>query len=142
MKQQLQLIFLTGKNQPIPSYLKTGKSRHKCVAVPFTDEIEKYFAASDVMIGKPGPNIVSQAIAQRVPVIVNNNFFTMTQEKYVADFVKQKKLGIVVKNFSYVDKIVTQLLDTNQLKILRENMAKEKNSAHEEIAAFIQKIHP
>lgn len=140
VKRKLQLVFITGKNRPIPVFLKKGTSHHKIVTLPFTNHLEKYFAASDLLIGKPGPNIVSQAISQNLPVIVNKNAFTMIQERYVADFVKDNEVGIVVKNFSKLDQLITDLLETDRLNILKANTAKQTNQAYHEISRFIGNI--
>jgi 1,2-diacylglycerol 3-beta-galactosyltransferase len=140
IKEQLQLIFITGKNRPIPRFFKNANTHHKLITLPFTNELEKYFSASDLLIGKPGPNVVSQAISQALPVIVNKNNFTMIQERYVADYIEKHKLGVTVKNFFYLHQLVENLLRTEELKKLQLNTVKQKNEAYKEIASFIETI--
>lgn len=140
LKKQYQLIFITGKNRKIPAYIKSANSHHKVIAIPFTHELEKYLGASDLLIGKPGPNIVTQAISQQVPVIVSSNHCTMYQERYVADWVKKNEVGVVLKHFYKIDREVAHLFDSGKIYTLTENTSKQKNNAYNETAAFIGKI--
>ena len=52
---------------------------------------------SDFFIGKPGPGSVSEAVAMRLPVIVERNAWTLPQERYNAEWVLEKQLGLVVR---------------------------------------------
>ncbi len=46
--------------------------------------------ASDFFIGKPGPGSISEALAMKLPVIVERNAWTLPQERYNADWVTER----------------------------------------------------
>ena len=54
---------------------------------------------ADFFIGKPGPGSISEAVAMRLPVIVERNIWTLPQERYNADWVLERKAGLVLPNF-------------------------------------------
>ena len=67
--------------------------------VGFTQEVPKYMACSDFFIGKPGPGSISEAIAMKLPVVIERNAWTLPQERYNADWVLEKGVGIVLNDF-------------------------------------------
>ena len=54
---------------------------------------------ADYFIGKPGPGSISEAVAMHLPVIVERNAWTMPQERYNADWLIEKGVGIALPNF-------------------------------------------
>ena len=48
---------------------------------------------ADFFIGKPGPGSVSEALAMRLPVIVECNAWTLPQERYNAEWIVEKEVG-------------------------------------------------
>ena len=67
-------------------------------------------ALSDFFIGKAGPGSVSEALAMRLPVIVERNAWTLAHERYNADWIEEQQVGIVVSNFSKVAEAVSEML--------------------------------
>ena len=65
----------------------------------FTPQIRHFMQLSDFFIGKPGPGSISEAIQQGLPVIVVRNTWTMPQERYNTDWVKENDAGIVLDSF-------------------------------------------
>ena len=57
---------------------------------------------SDFFIGKPGPGSISEALAMKLPVIVERNARTLPQERYNADWVLEKQVGLVVRRFRQI----------------------------------------
>jgi UDP-N-acetylglucosamine:LPS N-acetylglucosamine transferase len=54
---------------------------------------------ADFFIGKPGPGSISEAVQQQLPVIVVRNSWTMPQERYNAQWVRENKVGLVLPSF-------------------------------------------
>jgi hypothetical protein len=65
---------------------------------------------ADFFIGKPGPGSISEAVQQGLPVIVVNNAWTMPQERYNAEWVRDNHAGIAHGSFRTIDRAVGQLL--------------------------------
>ncbi|HYZ84096.1 MAG TPA: glycosyltransferase, partial [Bryobacteraceae bacterium] len=93
-----QLIFICGKNATLAEKLRVLPRRIPFHVVGFTHEVPYYMAMSDYFIGKPGPGSISEAIAMKLPVIIERNAWTLPQERYNADWVRDKDVGIVLGN--------------------------------------------
>jgi Glycosyltransferase family 28 C-terminal domain len=133
-----QLIFVCGKNKALAEKLRTRKSKAKHYIEGFTSEIPKYMHISDFFIGKPGPGSISEAVAMKLPVIVERNSWTLPQERYNADWVLEHGAGIVLPNFGEIKGAVTRLLGL--LGDYRANVAKIENRAVFEIIDILRSI--
>jgi UDP-N-acetylglucosamine:LPS N-acetylglucosamine transferase len=70
--QDWQIIAICGRNEELKARLeKRGSKRHKVVAVGFTQELERWLRAADLMVGKPGPASVFEAVACQVPLVLD-----------------------------------------------------------------------
>jgi 1,2-diacylglycerol 3-beta-galactosyltransferase len=106
----------------------------------FTTEIPFFMALSDFFIGKPGPGSISEALSKRLPVIIDCNAWTLPQERYNAQWVREKEVGIVVQNHSQVASAVAELLKPGQLARFRERAAIIQNHAISEIPRIFENI--
>ena len=109
-------------------------SRGLPTQVPF------YMSLSDFFIGKPGPGSVSEAVAMRLPVIVERNAWTLPQERYNADWVVEKQVGLVVRGPHQIPAAVKKLLARGNLARFRTNAAAIRNRAVYEIPGILRKI--
>jgi hypothetical protein len=133
-----QLIFICGKNTSLAQKLRARKSTAKRFIEGFTSEIPKYMYISDFFIGKPGPGSISEAVAMKLPVIVERNFLTLPQERYNADWVMEHGAGLVLPNFRQVHDAATRLLSS--LDEYRANVAKIENRAVFEIIDILRSM--
>jgi 1,2-diacylglycerol 3-beta-galactosyltransferase len=88
---------------------------------------------ADFFIGKPGPGSISEALQMGLPVIVERNSFTLPQERYNADWVREKQVGFVLPNFRGIEEAVRKMLEPDTLAQLRANAAALQNRAVFEI---------
>jgi UDP-N-acetylglucosamine:LPS N-acetylglucosamine transferase len=133
-----QLILICGRNEKLAAQLRARNSRSQHFVEGFTQEIPTYMHLSDFFIGKPGPGSISEAVAMKLPVIVERNAWTLPQERYNADWVIEKGAGLVVNNFRGIREAVDQLLGS--LETYRANVAKIENRAVFEIPEILEKI--
>ena len=96
----VQLILLCGKNEKLANQLRAMNPRIPMFVQGFTRDVPLYMEISDFFIGKPGPGSISEALAKRLPVIVQRNAWTMAHERYNADWVEEMGVGLVVRNFT------------------------------------------
>jgi hypothetical protein len=133
-----QLIFVCGKNTSLAEKLRARKSSAKRFIEGFTSEIPKYMHISDFFIGKPGPGSISEAVAMKLPVIVERNAWTLPQERYNVDWVMEQGAGLVLPNFRQVRDAVSLLIES--LDEYRANVAKIENRAVFEIIDILRSI--
>jgi UDP-N-acetylglucosamine:LPS N-acetylglucosamine transferase len=135
---ETQLIFICGKNSSLAGKLRAHKSSAKRFIEGFTSEIPYYMHLSDFFIGKPGPGSISEAVAMKLPVIVERNLWTLPQERYNADWVLEQGAGLVLPNFGHVKEAAGRLLDS--LDEYRANVAKIENRAVFEIVDILASL--
>ena len=105
----VQLILVCGRNAKLAEQLKKQRTKAVHFVEGFTSEIPYYMYLADFFVGKPGPGSISEAVAMGLPVIVERNAWTLPQERYNADWVREKGVGLVVSNFRGIADAVTEL---------------------------------
>ena len=136
----MQIIAICGKNERLAEDLKRRRWRLPVFVEGFTREIPFYMRLADFFIGKPGPGSISEALAMNLPVIVEMNLWTMPQERFNVEWVRQKGVGAVVSNFSKIVPAVSQLLEPANLARYRANAAAIQNRAVFEIPEILGRI--
>ncbi len=105
-----QLIFLCGHNQRLADRLRALPATAPRLVVGFTADVPHYMQLADFFIGKPGPGSLSEAVHLHLPVIVVCNTWTMPQERYNAQWVRDNGLGLVLPSFKHIGPAVAQLV--------------------------------
>ena len=137
---QLQLILMCGKNEELANKLRGRKWKMPVHIVGFTKEVPKYMRAADFLIGKPGPGSIAESMVKGLPVLVECNAWTLPQERYNTDWVKEKRVGIVLDNFKQVVAGARQMLEPAKLAEFRKNVAALNNQAIFEIPEILAKL--
>jgi UDP-N-acetylglucosamine:LPS N-acetylglucosamine transferase len=133
-----QLILVCGHNLALADELRAMSARAPRAVIGFTSQIRYFMHLSDFFIGKPGPGSISEAIQQRLPVIVTRNAWTMPQERYNADWVEQNGVGQVLESFAAIRDGVSAL--TARMDEHRRGVARIHNRAIFEIPEILQHI--
>ncbi|HEV2289879.1 MAG TPA: glycosyltransferase [Candidatus Acidoferrales bacterium] len=136
----LQLILICGKNRDLARALREKKSCVRYFVEGFTNEIPYYMHISDFFIGKPGPGSISEAVAEGLPVIAECNAWTLPQERYNAEWIRTRNVGIVLRSFRNIVPAVAELLQPERLAECRKNASRETNRAVFEIPDFLDSI--
>jgi len=133
----LQLILICGRNERLASRLRSLKTKTPMFVEGFTTQIPYYMRLADFFIGKPGPGSISEALAMKLPVLVERNAWTLPQERFNAEWVRQKQVGIVVGSFRRVVEAAGQLLAPENLLRFRTNASSIENRAVFEIPEIL-----
>ena len=136
----LQLILICGRNEKLAAKLRGHIWRMPVHVVGFTREVHKLMRAADFLIGKPGPGSIAEAMATKLPVLIETNAWTLPQERYNAEWVREKRVGIVLKSFKDVVTGVKQMLDPGTLAEFQRNVAQQENRAIFEIPEILAKL--
>ena len=105
--------------------------------VGFTKEVHRLMCAADFMIGKPGPGSIAEAMVRHLPVLIECNAWTLPQERYNAEWVKEKEVGIVLGNFRSVAEGVQKIVEPAALARLKNNVKALNNRALFEIPEIL-----
>lgn len=137
---RLQLILVCGRNERLQAALRELPRRIPMFIEGFTGEVPFYMHLSDFFIGKPGPGSISEALAMKLPVIVERNAFTLPQERYNADWVAENQVGMVLRSFRHIGRAVADLLQPETYRRFRANAAALNNRAVFEAPDILQRI--
>ncbi len=134
-----QLILICGRNEKLAERLKAQRADAPRFIEGFTQEVPYYMYLSDFFIGKPGPGSISEAVAMKLPVIVERpNAWTLPQERYNPTWVRERHAGMVVDNFRGIGGAVKELLAS--LDSYRDSVSRIENRAVFEIPEILATI--
>jgi 1,2-diacylglycerol 3-beta-galactosyltransferase len=136
----LQLILICGRNEELAGKLRARQWKLPVHVIGFTKEVHKLMRAADFLIGKPGPGSIAEAMVRRLPVLIECNTWTLPQERYNAEWVREKRVGIVLKSFQEVVEGVQKVLEPATLAEFRKNVSAQENRAVFEIPEILAKL--
>jgi UDP-N-acetylglucosamine:LPS N-acetylglucosamine transferase len=133
-----QLILVCGHNSALADELRAMSSSAPRAVIGFSAQIHYFMQLCDYFIGKPGPGSITEAVQQRLPVIVTRNAWTMPQERYNTEWVEENGVGVVLESFRAIRPAVADL--TARLGEFRRRIAAIRNRAIFEIPEILQQI--
>jgi len=132
------LILLCGRNHPLADELRAMRHPARRVVVGHTPDVPHWMQLADFFIGKPGPGSLSEAVQMGLPVIVTRNASTMPQERWNTEWVRQHRVGVVLRSFTRVAEGVAQVI--RELPELRANVCRLDNRAVFEVPQILERI--
>ncbi len=135
-----QLICICGKNEKLAAKLRTLPRSSAMFVEGFTRQVPYYMRLADFFIGKPGPGSLSEALAMKLPVIVERNAWTLPQERYNAEWIVSHQVGIVLPNFRGIAAAVAGLIEPRNYARYRAGAEALNNRAVFEIPDILEKI--
>jgi 1,2-diacylglycerol 3-beta-galactosyltransferase len=137
---EVPLVLMCGRNEALAAELRALPAQAPRIVVGFSAEVARWMRRCDFFIGKPGPGSLSEAVAQGLPVITTRNAWTMPQERFNTEWVREHGLGLVLRRFAEVDRAVPRLLA--ELPAYRARVAAMPNRAVFELPAILERILP
>ncbi len=136
----VQLILICGRNEKLAARFRAESWKFPIHVVGFTKEVHRLMCAADFMIGKPGPGSIAEAMVRHLPVLIECNAWTLPQERYNAEWVKEKEVGIVLDNFRSVAEGVKKIVEPATLARLKNNVKALNNRALFEIPEILAEL--
>jgi len=137
----LQMILVCGKNERLAARLRAQRWSIPVHVVGFTREVNRLMYAADFLIGKPGPGSIAEAMISGLPVLVECNSSTLPQERYNTQWVHERQVGVVIKNFKRdVVGAAQSFLLPGKLDEMKCNVAALHNRAVFEIPEFLARL--
>ncbi len=142
LPERFQMIVITGRNQKLYEafQLETPRSPKQTLLVYFTDEVEKYMHASDLIITKPGGLTVSEALACNIPLAVFDAI--PGQEEDNANFLLQHEMAVKLAKGGNCGPVIERLLaDHEELRKMRESCEQfDKSDSSKNIFSLINNL--
>ena len=135
-----QLLLICGHNRSLAERLRALPHPAPLFVEGFTREVPRYMQLADYFIGKPGPGSISEAVAMRLPVIVERNAWTLPQERYNAEWIREQGVGLVLPDFRRIAGAVEELLEPAAYARFRTATGVLENRAVFEIPEILERI--
>jgi 1,2-diacylglycerol 3-beta-galactosyltransferase len=135
-----QLMLICGHNRKLRAKLEALPHRAPMFVEGFTREVPRYMQLADYFIGKPGPASISEAVAMRLPAIVESNAWTLPQERYNAEWIREQGVGVVLPNFRRIARAVEEMLEPAAFARFRAATERLHNRAVFEIPDILEAI--
>jgi Glycosyltransferase family 28 C-terminal domain len=139
-KVPVQLILICGRNEELAAKLRSRQWSMPVNVIGFTKEVHKLMRAADFLIGKPGPGSIAEAMVRQLPVLIECNSWTLPQERYNAEWVVEKRVGIVLDSFKDIVSGVHRMLEPKNLAEFKNNVATLRNRAVFEIPEILSSL--
>lgn len=132
------LILVCGRNEALRQALTEMPARAARQVIGFTEDVAHWMRLADYFIGKPGPGSISEALHCGLPPIVTRNAWTMPQERWNTDWIRDQAIGRVLPSFAKIDQAVDALI--TELDRVRARVGKLSNQALFEIPGILESI--
>lgn len=139
MDLKTHLFLCVGKNLKLASKLEKIR-RHPSNAltiIPFTDKIHEFMILSDLLITKPGPGTINEAIATKTPVLLDQTGEVLFWEKINIELTHARGIGSSIQDISELEAYLKEIFFNEAArKKLQESIARVSPNE------FVQKIQP
>ena len=135
------LILMCGRNEALAARLRAlprSAGDAPRVVVGYTPDVAHWMRMADFFIGKPGPGSLSEAVQLELPVIVTRNAWTMPQERWNTDWVRQQGAGLVLRSFRELGGAVGEIIA--HMAAYRERVAGIANHAVFDVPQILERI--
>jgi UDP-N-acetylglucosamine:LPS N-acetylglucosamine transferase len=125
----VQILVCCGRNEKLKAKIDVlvEKTDKNVKVFGFTDQIANLMDAADLIVTKPGPASLSEAIIKEVPIILDNISTVMTQELGNVNYILEQGLGKKVTHLSHFQNLVASLVyNPGELSAMRGNMKRVK----------------
>jgi UDP-N-acetylglucosamine:LPS N-acetylglucosamine transferase len=130
-----QLVLLCGRNEKLAARLRALRRGAPHLALGFTDDVAGAMRLGDFFIGKPGPGSLSEAVHLGLPVITTRNAWTMPQERYNTEWLRERGYGLVVPSLARLPGAVDEMVA--RLPAFRAATARDDNRAVFEVVEVL-----
>jgi processive 1,2-diacylglycerol beta-glucosyltransferase len=112
MNLNAHLVVIAGRNNKLKKDLERLELHpsNTLSAFGFTDRVSDLMAVSNLLITKPGPGTINEAIAMKLPMLIDNTDISLFWERANVDIVLKYGIGQRVKNFQQLRGMLTSYL--------------------------------
>lgn len=122
----IHIIVCLGRNEKLRRHInRIILPKHITLSIiGFTDRIADLMAISNVLITKPGPGSVCEAIVSNLPMIIDQTNDPVCWEMMNIHFVKKYGFGDILQSFQDLQSILAKYIkDPNYISKIKQNMS-------------------
>lgn len=133
------ILVLAGKNKELLTEINERYNKDKVRCIPFTDKVEYYMDASEIILSKPGGLSSTEAAVKNIPLI--HTFPIPGCETKNASFFSKGGMSIEINDIDELVNAVNSLLENDKLrnKILLNQNKKINSNATKNIVDYVLK---
>ena len=130
------LVVITGRDESTFRELSGWRSSSPKHVVGFTDEVERLMRTSDVLIGKPGPVSIQEALSCGLPMVLWDNpaFHVLFDENL--RWVEHEGVGLRVRSVEALPAAVHRVLDSPSY---RQNAERLRGHATRDVVSLVSR---
>lgn len=112
MPLNIHLVVIAGRNNKLQKALGALKLHPSNTLTPlgYTERISDLMAVSSLVITKPGPGTINEAIAMKLPMLIDNVDTSLFWERANVDIVLKYGIGQRIKKMSQLKNLLTSYL--------------------------------
>ncbi len=145
LPMNLHLIVCTGQNRSLATHLATLPitGDNYLEIVPFTEHVHTLMALCDLLITKPGPGTLNEAIALRLPILVDYMSTPLFWEKVNIELVQARGIGKAIHTMDGLEPTILQMLEpTTQQQIKEAYNLLPPNHFYEKLPSIVEELCP
>ncbi|MGL4588684.1 MAG: MGDG synthase family glycosyltransferase [Mycoplasmatales bacterium] len=123
-KTDFKVDIVCGANINMQNYLFTRVDQTQFTIHGFVNNMHELLKQSDIVITKAGGISISEAIASRTAMVINESTSFKGQEAENIQFVRDKNIGVIATNKTLIEETLKLLNDKERLTTMLENITK------------------
>lgn len=123
----IHLIVCAGKNKELEKELKelSLHPSNTMSVMPFTSRISDLMAVSDLLITKSGPGTITEAMAMKLPILVDATATVLSWEQANIELISHYGVGDYIEDFDELETLLRQFIfDTELQKQMKDSYRK------------------
>ncbi len=137
----IHLIVCCGRNEALKE--EVAKVPLKSVTIMgFTDKVADLMSLSDLLISKPGPGTINEAISMRLPILADATSSILYWEKANIAMLQSLQIGDRIRGFNELPRLLRRYLTDPETKerVANAYALIPPNQFHEKIIAIIDEM--
>lgn len=114
----IQLIVIAGRNEDLLQRINgiVPHPSNSLCSIGFTEKVSDLMAVSDLLISKPGPGTIAEAIQMKIPVLLDTNSASLYWEKINLEIILKHGIGGIIESKEKICEQVQQYLNNSEVR--------------------------
>jgi 1,2-diacylglycerol 3-beta-galactosyltransferase len=134
---EVDLVCVCGRNQALREDL-ASRSFQKLKLVTGFVSLPPYYEVADLVIGKPGPGVITEAAHMDTPLLLELNSKTMAQERFNAKWAAERGIAETFADGGELADKLPEMLKPEKLEAYRARTREIENNSMEELGKIIR----